>query len=313
MLGSSIELWTGRNLPRDIPPGSWPLEAPLRPRSRRLGDFASYKHRVTFSSESRSYSVSPVSQTSRPRRPRAADMQWLFMPSFHPVANQFPSLSGEGRDALVASIERHGYKAWGNPVALYHGMIWDGRARVEACKKLGIMPSFSILKSVDPVIYLLERHDRYGKPSTPERRTALDLLRKIDDPAYKQEAKELRKKWIAESRREFKLYAATEPQPCAVCKQHKQFVHAHHAFPLRLQFDSGMWEASHEHYWLCPVHHKYVHLYFSDFFGKQRLEGFLSSLSGDELDEWNRISEIAEIGVRLFRDQLNNAAVWTYQ
>jgi hypothetical protein len=237
-------------------------------------------------------------------------MQWLYMPSFHPVSNQFPSLNGEELDALAASIGRHGYRAWDSPVALYHGMIWDGRARVEACKKLGIMPAFSILKGVDPIVYLLQRHDRYGNPSTPERRAALAVLQTIDDPAYKQEAKDRRKKWIAEARREFKLYAATEPEPCAVCEQHKQFVHAHHVFPLRLQFDAGMWEVNHEHYWLCPVHHKYVHLYFSDFFGEQRLDSFLSSLYGEDLDKWTKISEIAEIGIRLFRDQLNNPAVW---
>jgi hypothetical protein len=36
--------------------------------------------------------------------------------------------------------------------------------------------------------------------------------------------------------------------------------HAHHLFPLAMQFDCGVERPVHEHSWLCPTHHAAIHV-----------------------------------------------------
>jgi hypothetical protein len=54
-------------------------------------------------------------------------------------------------------------------------------------------------------------------------------------------------------------------EPCVACGKHINFVHAHHSFPLSLQFECGMDEPIHDYQWLCPVHHKRVHILLSGY------------------------------------------------
>jgi hypothetical protein len=77
--------------------------------------------------------------------------------------------------------------------------------------------------------------------------------------------------WMRAARRSF--YPG-EQQPCAVCGEYGVVAHAHHIFPLALQFrakcgwdlddDFGL-APDHDFAWLCPTHHALVHMEISKF------------------------------------------------
>jgi hypothetical protein len=54
-------------------------------------------------------------------------------------------------------------------------------------------------------------------------------------------------------------------EPCAVCAFTLII-----AFRFSLQFECGVNEPIHDYEWLCPVHHKYVHVLLSGSFGWAR-------------------------------------------
>lgn len=53
---------------------------------------------------------------------------------FHPIANVFPLIEGDGYRSLVEDIRKHGLL---EPVTLYEGKILDGRNRYRACMEAG--------------------------------------------------------------------------------------------------------------------------------------------------------------------------------
>lgn len=176
--------------------------------------------------------------------------------SIHPVIAQFPQLGDEEYGKLYADIEKNGQR---KAVCMYQGMIWDGRARYDACLHLGLVPKVWALRRGDPAIYLMRRHaDRFGRPQTPERRAAIDLLQKLDSVGWKAEAQRRRAEWIAAARTEFQR-AWRSPEPCQVCGLSREYSHAHHSLPLNLQYDLGVDEPLQDHDWLCPVHHRMMH------------------------------------------------------
>lgn len=179
-------------------------------------------------------------------------IQWRHS---HPLLDPFPSIEGEAFERLVDDIRRNGQQ---KAIAMFQGLVWDGRARYDACRRLGLVPRLWVLRVKDPIVYLLQRHDRFGAPRSPERQRALRLLARIDTPEWKRSAKIRRAEWIADSRDEFRqLYK--QPEPCAVCGLGRDYSHAHHSFPLSVQYELGLGHTNHTHDWLCPVHHKGIH------------------------------------------------------
>lgn len=69
-----------------------------------------------------------------------------------------------------------------------------------------------------------------------------------------------KEKWINAARSRFK---PGPPQACAVCGRYALVAHAHHIFPLSLQFDAGVKRPCQSYAWLCPTHHYGVHLYLN--------------------------------------------------
>lgn len=177
--------------------------------------------------------------------------------SVHPIVAQFPSVGDAEYQALLEDIRKNGQR---KAVCMFQGMIWDGRARYDACVALGLVPRVWSFNRGDPTIYLLERHrDRFGLPRTPERTAALALLDKIESKEWKAEAVKRRDEWIADARRGFAERHRMVPQPCAVCGLAGEYSHAHHSLPLSVQYSLGVDEPVQDHDWLCHVHHKLIH------------------------------------------------------
>jgi hypothetical protein len=63
--------------------------------------------------------------------------------------------------------------------------------------------------------------------------------------------------WIRAARLDF---SPGPRRPCVVCHNYIGLTDAHHSVPLSVQFDSGATKAIHEHDWLCPTHHRAMHV-----------------------------------------------------
>lgn len=177
--------------------------------------------------------------------------------SVHPAVRQFPHMPNAEYEKLHDDIRQNGQR---KAICMYQGMIWDGRARYDACVDLGLVPRVWPLRREDPIVYLLHRHrDRFGLPHTAEREAALVLLREVRSTEWRQQAQKRRAEWIALARSEFQKYTWRSPKPCAVCGLSSEYSHSHHSLPLQLQYELGVDEAIQEYDWLCPVHHKLIH------------------------------------------------------
>lgn len=221
----------------------------------------------------------------------------LHIPDSHPVADKFPMMSAAELEALTADIATRGQL---KPVALYQGYIWDGRARAEACHRLNVQPRYWIVRRGDPVAFLIARHRRYGAPSSPERMTALETLNELDRDEWKSKAKRERREWLAEARRDFRLMVSKKPRPCDVCDKHIDFVHAHHSLPLNIQADLGLPFANQEHDWLCPIHHRVLHIFASIYMTGAKNGEILDHLHPSIEQDWVKAEKLFTKGLRLF-------------
>lgn len=220
----------------------------------------------------------------------------LNLPNFHPVIRKFPEMPAADLNLLTRDIAANGQR---RPIALYQGCVWDGRARLEACKSLMIQPRYWLIRRGDPIAFLLARNSQTGEPNSPERRDALAILRAVETPEAKAEAKQKRTEWLNEARRDFRM-RIRRPEPCAVCGRHVDMVHAHHSLPLNIQYELGLWFANQEHDWLCPVHHSMVHVYISIYVTCTRRGEFLEGIRDSKQDEWVKANEIFRKGFALF-------------
>lgn len=235
------------------------------------------------------------------------------MLDIHPVSGQFPSVNPEQYKKLKCDIRKN---AQTRPIALYDGMVWDGRARLQICEELGLRPKVRILKSKDqPVAYLLYRHNRYGEPHSPERKAALDMLWQIDDADWTAEFKRKRAEWLRDARNDFKAIVPKRVQNCEVCNKHAEFVHAHHSLPLNLQFDLGLTLPVHDFSWLCPTHHRHVHMMISVYITDTRSGYFLDFIPDHQLDDWKGVERVFAKSMKLFEKfggMHQNGRGWDY-
>jgi ParB-like chromosome segregation protein Spo0J len=72
---------------------------------------------------------------------------------FHPLANVFPLLEGDGFDNLVASVKAHGLR---EPIIMLEEMILDGRNRYRACVAAGVEPCFTPFRGDDPLAFVVD-------------------------------------------------------------------------------------------------------------------------------------------------------------
>jgi hypothetical protein len=178
----------------------------------------------------------------------------------HPIIRKFPAVGGTDYNTLRDDIQKNGQR---KAIGIYQGYIWDGRARYDACRDLQIIPKIWMLRVRDPIIYLLQRHrDRYGLPRTPERETALEVLREVEQREWQAEVKRRHNEWLKFARDEFQQTVKVS-RCCAACGLDHEYSHAHHSVPLSVQYEMGLDRAIQDHDWLCSVHHKMVHKLWS--------------------------------------------------
>lgn len=221
----------------------------------------------------------------------------LHLPNFHPMIRNFPEMSDGDLDALTADIAKNGQR---RPIALYDGYLWDGRSRLEACRRLLIQPRYWLLRKGDPVLFLIARNNRFGAAQSPERRVVLEHFRQMDTPEAKAVAKKRRAEWMAEARSDFR-WRLKQAEPCAVCGKHREMAHAHHSLSLNLQFDLGIYFAIQEFDWLCPTHHWMVHVYISIYITCTRPGQFLEGMRDAQREqEWLKAGQVFRKGQALF-------------
>lgn len=221
----------------------------------------------------------------------------------HPIIRKFPTLNHAAYSALRDDIRQNGQR---KAIGIFQGYIWDGRARYEICRDLEVVPKVWILRVRDPIIYLLQRHhDKYGLPQTPERTAALSVLREVDNRDWLAAVKRRRDEWLKTARDEFRQ-SVKVGQACQACGLDREYSHAHHSLPLGIQYELGLGTAIQEHDWLCSVHHKMVHTFWS----RQLTPTRRNYHAGDVLNYWPEpkrahalaAKEIFERGYKLFSD-----------
>lgn len=125
-----------------------------------------------------------------------------------------------------------------------------------------------------------------------------------DSPENRAAARSRRGDWIKVARTEFQELVRGRRKPCVVCGKHREFAHAHHSFPLSLQFECGLEEAVHDYQWLCPVHHKDVHVLLSGYLLGSRDLSFLDCIADEDTEEWLAIERSAQQGIDLCYEAL---------
>jgi len=124
--------------------------------------------------------------------PRPKDDAFVA-PSVHPAANLFPMLNEAALADLAADIAANGQR---EPVVLWEGKVIDGRNRLAACERAGVVPCFTALTHCpDPVAYVMSAN-LHRRHLTEAQRVALAV--KIL-PSLEQAAAE-RQKALAGSR-----------------------------------------------------------------------------------------------------------------
>lgn len=219
------------------------------------------------------------------------------MLNVHPVVSMMHPSSPARRAALLRDMSQYGQRV---PIVLVDGMIWDGRARYEICRELGLTPWLVPLRGKGPIeLYIYANMQRAGAPNSPTRLAMIEELSAIFDSRTVAEMGSRRDRWLRAARAEFKREWPLNPEPCLVCGQHTAFAHAHHQFPLAVQYECGVDQPSHDHDWLCPVHHQRVHMFLSGYLLGARDLSFLDSIPPAEQEEWRKIESIAAVGIRL--------------
>ena len=71
----------------------------------------------------------------------------------HPALSIIPDFDGPGYEAFKADIAESGQLV---PIAFFKGQLLDGRARLRACRELGIKPkTIDLDEDIDPISYVL--------------------------------------------------------------------------------------------------------------------------------------------------------------
>lgn len=180
---------------------------------------------------------------------------------FHRYANIFPMANNDDFSRLVDDIKKNGLL---EPIWLYEGKILDGRNRYNACKQVDVNPKFQWHKGggdSEAILFVFDAKKRNGffdSLNSSQRAIYAAKIKTVLDSEAR-ESKRKKNEWLKKARSSFAQYKNIR-KPCAVCGKYQALTEAHHIYPLAWQYDNGLLEPNHDHLWLCPTHHKLVHL-----------------------------------------------------
>ncbi len=103
------------------------------------------------------------------------------MIDFHPLAAMFPMLDDDELDELAADIRRNGLL---EPIAVYDGLILDGRNRYLACQAAGVEPRYVEFSGTDALAHVVSKNlHRRHLTSSQRAVIALDVLPELERQA----------------------------------------------------------------------------------------------------------------------------------
>lgn len=175
---------------------------------------------------------------------------------FHPVSNIFPLMDQDALQDLTDDIRENGLL---EPIWLHpDGRIIDGRNRYLACLETGYTPQYRTWDGTGSLVAFVAgmNKEKLESMSASQRACAAAEACQLLQQAKKDYYLE-KKRWLCAARAAF---APGTRQPCIVCRGYESVTHAHHVFPLEIQFDRGIKEPIQEFIWLCPNHHAAIHL-----------------------------------------------------
>jgi len=106
----------------------------------------------------------------------------------HPVAALFPLLPDDELEELADDIRRNGLL---HPIVLdADGVLIDGRNRLAACERARVEPTFTTLRGVDPVAYILAANVTRRHLSKGQRAMAMAKARLLSNQTQRQAAAE---------------------------------------------------------------------------------------------------------------------------
>ena len=213
----------------------------------------------------------------------------------HRYADIFPMMNEDDFNRLMEDVRENGLQ---EPIWLYEGKILDGRNRYKACQELGIAPELRKYQGSDPLKFVMSLNlARRHLNSSQCAFVALEVERVLAEEAKERQA--LKNKWIEKARREF---SPGERTACYVCGGYKDITEAHHTIPLYWQYDSGFIEPYHHAIWLCPNHHKIVHLC-----GESMMSKKTPFYAGAIVYEWDAINDVVDLWVAAdLKDRIKN-------
>jgi ParB-like chromosome segregation protein Spo0J len=98
---------------------------------------------------------------------------------FHPLADIFPLMEGTEFEELVADIKKNGLN---EPIALFHGMVLDGRNRAHACAEAGVKPRYHQFSGneADARAYVISMNIKRRHLTAEQRRGLIKKLLKVN-------------------------------------------------------------------------------------------------------------------------------------
>lgn len=126
------------------------------------------------------------------------------------------------------------------------------------------------------------------------KRYELEKQKHKDEKKLRQEAIS---RWISLARKEFKQLTKNK-ECCCVCGKYKYISEAHHIYPLSIQVLNGVKKPIQDFVWLCPTHHKIIHMVISkgSIFNFIDIDDLVSDFNETEI---NIISELNRLFLEL--------------
>jgi ParB-like chromosome segregation protein Spo0J len=105
----------------------------------------------------------------------------------HPASKLFPMIGSAELQELADDIKANGLR---DPIALFDGMVLDGRNRMAACRLAKVEPIFHVVETDSPFTYVISTNLRRRQLSTSQRAAiAAEALPMLQEEAKKRQGR----------------------------------------------------------------------------------------------------------------------------